>query len=164
MTTAESVKSKLQGLIDTANATTGNADADLTAAVNALVAGFGQGGGGGLPGNILEIKTGSWTQATNDSTGSFTIPHGCSKNPLFVIVDSDYATSGATINNSVQLLAAVSCIDGTTPAAVQYKNVGGAGMGHNITWDDTNLVFSHTTGGRWRQGNTYTWYAIVMKD
>lgn len=48
MVTAESVKAKLQGLIDTANATTGNADADLTAAVNALVAGFGQ--GGGLPG------------------------------------------------------------------------------------------------------------------
>ena len=43
MVTAESVKAKLQGLIATANATTGNADADLTAAVGALVAGFGQG-------------------------------------------------------------------------------------------------------------------------
>jgi hypothetical protein len=46
MVTADSVKAKLQGLIDTANAATGNADADLTAAVNALAAGFGQGGGG----------------------------------------------------------------------------------------------------------------------
>lgn len=45
MVTAESVKAKLQGLIATANAATGNADADLTAAVGALVAGFGQGGG-----------------------------------------------------------------------------------------------------------------------
>ena len=43
MVTAESVKVKLQGLIDTANAATGNADADLTAAVGALAAGFGQG-------------------------------------------------------------------------------------------------------------------------
>ena len=43
MVTADSVKAKLQGLIDTANAATGNADADLTAAVNALAAGFGQG-------------------------------------------------------------------------------------------------------------------------
>lgn len=43
MVTAQSVKAKLQGLIDTANAATGNADADLTAAVNALAAGFGQG-------------------------------------------------------------------------------------------------------------------------
>lgn len=46
MVTAKSVKEKLQGLIATANAATGNADADLTTAVNALVAGFGQGGGG----------------------------------------------------------------------------------------------------------------------
>lgn len=49
MVTAESVKAKLQGLIATANAATGNADADLTAAINALVAGFGQGGGGTTP-------------------------------------------------------------------------------------------------------------------
>lgn len=44
MATAESVRAKIQGLIGTANATTGNADSDLTTAVNALVAGFGQGG------------------------------------------------------------------------------------------------------------------------
>ena len=49
MTTAESVKAKLQGLIATANAATGNADADLATAVNSLVAGFGQGGGGTTP-------------------------------------------------------------------------------------------------------------------
>jgi hypothetical protein len=47
MATADSVKAKLQGLIDKSNATTGNTDADLTTAVDALVAGYGQGGGGG---------------------------------------------------------------------------------------------------------------------
>lgn len=46
MATAESVKAKLQGLIDSANAKTGNSDTDLTTAVNALVSGYGQGGGG----------------------------------------------------------------------------------------------------------------------
>lgn len=45
MVTAESVKSKLQGLIDQANAVTGGADADLTTALGRLIAGFGQGGG-----------------------------------------------------------------------------------------------------------------------
>lgn len=45
MVTADSVKTKLQGLIAKANETTGNSDTDLTAAVNALVAGFGQVGG-----------------------------------------------------------------------------------------------------------------------
>ena len=48
MATAESVKAKVQGLIDQSNATTGNSDTDLTSAVNSLIAGFGQGGGGGI--------------------------------------------------------------------------------------------------------------------
>lgn len=48
MATAESVKGKIQGLIDSANAKTGNADADLTAAVDALIAGFGQGSDGSM--------------------------------------------------------------------------------------------------------------------
>ena len=50
MATADSVKNKIQGLINTANATTGKADTDLTSAVGALIAGFGQGGGGGASG------------------------------------------------------------------------------------------------------------------
>jgi hypothetical protein len=50
MATADSVKAKLQGLIDKSNATTGNTDADLTTAVDALVAGYGKGGGGSLDG------------------------------------------------------------------------------------------------------------------
>ena len=43
MATADSVKNKIQGLIDSANASTGNADTDLTSAVNSLIEGFGQG-------------------------------------------------------------------------------------------------------------------------
>lgn len=54
MATAESVKSKLQGLISKANAKTGKNDADLTDAVNTLVSGYGQGGGGG---DIIEVDT-----------------------------------------------------------------------------------------------------------
>lgn len=45
MATAESVKTKIQGLIDSANAATGNTDADLTSAVGSLIAGYGSGGG-----------------------------------------------------------------------------------------------------------------------
>jgi hypothetical protein len=46
MATADSVKAKMQGLIDSANAKTGGNDTTLTGAVNALIAGYGQGGGG----------------------------------------------------------------------------------------------------------------------
>ena len=42
MANAESVKSKIQGLIDKANSVTGNADTDLPAAVDALIAGYGK--------------------------------------------------------------------------------------------------------------------------
>lgn len=48
MATADSVKSKLQSLIAKANAATGSTDADLTSAVSKLIAGYGNGNGGGL--------------------------------------------------------------------------------------------------------------------
>lgn len=46
MATAESVKAKIQGLIVKSNEATGQEDADLTAAVGSLIAGFGQGESG----------------------------------------------------------------------------------------------------------------------
>ena len=77
MATAEGVKAKLQGLIATANATTGNSDTDLTAAINALVAGFGQGGGGGgasVP-FVLDVTgytlSESWENNTTGNTLNF---------------------------------------------------------------------------------------------
>ena len=47
MSTAENVKAQLSVLLNQANSTTGKADANLTAAVASLAAGFGQGGSGG---------------------------------------------------------------------------------------------------------------------
>lgn len=44
MATADSVKVKIQGLIDSANAKTGGNDTTLTGAVSTLIAGFGSGG------------------------------------------------------------------------------------------------------------------------
>lgn len=46
MVTADSVKAKIQGLINSSNETTGENDTDLTSAVNRLKEGYGQGGGG----------------------------------------------------------------------------------------------------------------------
>lgn len=44
MTTFTDIKNQLQTLIEAANTATGNNDADLTTAVNALVGGYGSGG------------------------------------------------------------------------------------------------------------------------
>lgn len=67
MATADSVKAKLQGLIAKANAATGNTDADLTSAIDALVAGFGQ--GGGIPG--VTVLKGEYVAGAG---GSYAIP------------------------------------------------------------------------------------------
>lgn len=48
MITTDSVKAKIQGLIDSSNATTGQNDTDLTSAVGHLKEGYGQGGGDNL--------------------------------------------------------------------------------------------------------------------
>lgn len=71
MVTAESVKAKLQGLIATANATTGNADADLTAAINALVAGFGQGGGDSSADGVLDRSAVEYENNTLQLVGMY---------------------------------------------------------------------------------------------
>lgn len=55
MATAESVINKINGLIATANAKTGRSDVELTSAVNALVDGYGQGGGGII--DVTELPT-----------------------------------------------------------------------------------------------------------
>lgn len=66
MATAESVKAKLLGLLNQANAATGKTDADLTAAVASLVAGFGQGGGGSSGGAVL-LDSGTITTTNGTS-------------------------------------------------------------------------------------------------
>lgn len=77
MVTSDSVKAKLQGLISRANGVTGNADATLTQAVEALIAGFGQGGS--------TVQTGSFTPAENISSISLTVNGTCSNLALWRI-------------------------------------------------------------------------------
>lgn len=125
------------------------------------------GGGGGLPAGITEIQTGSWTQATNDSGGSFMIPHGCSKTPRYILVNSDYATSGATPSNSIHVTASVCSDNGGFADAGMFGSGYGQGANAgttNVRWDNTNIEFIHMNSRRWRQGNTYTWYAICVDN
>lgn len=88
MATAESVKSKIQGLIDTANAATGGVDADLTSAVNTLVAGFGS---GGASGGDFEVAEGTITPIT--ASQALRIPWGKETLPLFYLcIRQDFDT------------------------------------------------------------------------
>lgn len=56
MATVGSVKAKIHGLIDKINATTGEASTQLSPAVDALIAGYGSGGGGGFI-DVTELPT-----------------------------------------------------------------------------------------------------------
>ena len=81
MATADNVKSKIQGLINKSNETTGNADTDLTSAVNSLVGGYGKG------------------SSTPTQEKSVTVTqNGLSE----VIPDEGYALSKVTINTNVE--------------------------------------------------------------
>lgn len=79
MATAESVKTKLQGLLAQANAATGKADADLTVAVSSLIAGYGSGGGD-------QVEKGSFVA---DSTAYINIP--CSFEPDVIVITREQA-------------------------------------------------------------------------
>lgn len=72
MPTADSVKTKLQGLIDTANAKTGESDTTLTEAVQSLAEGYGSGSGG----NTTVASNFYMTEVTPEADlNSLTITH-----------------------------------------------------------------------------------------
>lgn len=74
MSTSETVKVQLSALLNQANNTTGKTDADLTAAIASLAAGFGQGGsGGGLAYDMGEFVLDSDSNATSPIYISATI-------------------------------------------------------------------------------------------
>lgn len=86
MATADSVKAKMQGLIDSANAKTGGNDSTLTAAVNALIAGFGSGGGG----TGLAYDMGEFVPEADTIAGPNTyISHNLGEKPGFILVWTD---------------------------------------------------------------------------
>lgn len=99
MATAESVKDKLSGLIQKANQTTGKNDADLTAAIGSLIAGFGQGDSGGLA-----YDMGEFVFDTDTLTSlQVTIPHNLGTAPEFICVWTDHwagLTSDSTVGYS----------------------------------------------------------------
>ena len=131
-----SIKSKIQALITAANATTGESDTTLTDAVQTLVDGYGQGGGGSLPTSISKIDGGSFTLASDTAGTGHWISHNLGVLPKCVIVwteDSDLRTSTATVAQRYLLCSTIALLDwvtGTTSNAVLpnhlFRNTTGA--------------------------------------
>lgn len=89
MSNAQSVKTQLQNLINSANATTGNTDVDLTSAIGSLIGGYGQGGSvEGLAYDMGEfvLDEDKVYLHTVDGNG---IPHSLGEVPNFILVWTD---------------------------------------------------------------------------
>lgn len=166
MPTAESVKAKLQGLIDQANETTGSGDADLTTAVGSLIAGFGQGGGSMESGEIV---------TTSKNFYSFTIPVSSKKTHVAIFPKLYGAmiadpTAGGYVARRICILLGV---DGEGMAEVSIRNNYNSDNGMNggdcyhyaaienaagkITFDDSAIDVT-ITYSPWAEGEYY-WFA-----
>lgn len=127
MATADSVKAKLQGLIDAANAKTGGSDADLSTAVDTLIAGFGAGGGGE---EYLAMLNGDNMPSEG---GTLAIPDGVTQIQQYFYdgVLSSIESLTVTIPDSVK-----------TIKKYAFRNVGNMYSGRNTTFKFNRTVES----------------------
>ena len=148
------VKNKIQGLIDSANETTGKEDATLTDAIMSLKDGFGGG---------VEYTTGTLTFGT-DYQGR-TIPHGLSKAPkLFYLYWENFDKS-----TSVRLTFAIYSPkhgsvwygDSVTPGVIHGGRPTIPGVHADpysaISADETNVNITATA--RQREAGNWIWEA-----
>ena len=161
MVTADSVKAKLEGLISKANGVTGRADDTVTQAVDALIAGFGQGGQG------LTVQTGSFIPAENLTGITLAVNGVCTNLVLWRVsqelpgdlrilqrfVGLDLTPAGGTA--CYHTLATNSA--GTTLNASVYGDAPGA------VFESGMITFSYTAasyGWGWMPaGDEYRWMA-----
>ena len=110
MATIESIKAKIQGLIEKANIVTSRADTQLTPAVDALIAGYGSGGGGfvdvtELP-NISEAEADvvyRLIQRVETETGIYVAVYDGEQTTVMSLADM-FAAEGAPINIKVHVV------------------------------------------------------------
>lgn len=107
MATLESVKTKMQGLIDTANGATANSDADLTSAINSLVAGFG-GGGGASYQKIYETD--------------FVMDSSITANGVICTIETGLSDTMVTVGNEL-VFAVITCTPSSTPTTKWVKKL-----------------------------------------
>lgn len=93
-----SIRSKIQALITAANNTTGESDATLTDAVQTLVDGYGQGGGGSLPSSISAIDGGEFTFASK-TVSTYNIAHSLGVVPKGFAIWTDGVDISTAENN-----------------------------------------------------------------
>ena len=145
MSTPNTVKAQIQSLIDSANMTTGNTDADLTTAVQALISGFGQAAGGSSLPDGFNVFTLTLTERYQTSAEGWelVIPHGLGVVPKSAIVMRMGVVSNASllrgwIGNDADTIGEnirFTNTNGMTPEGVSLRD----SAAKWIYADDTNL-------------------------
>jgi len=165
-----SILSKIQALITAANNTTGESDTTLTDAVQTLVDGYGQGGGGGsLPSVISKIDGGSFTFAADTAIQSNKINHSLGIKPKgYIIWSESVMTDDVAYANQTLMFS--------YGIGLPWKNAGTTNdVGYSYAmWRRTNGAVSENNSGNptisdtqiapngfyyWRGGVTYKWLA-----
>lgn len=142
MATADSVKTKLQGLITKANGTTGRSDSTVTAAVDALISGYGQ--GGSAPSGTINITTNGTHNVTNYATANVQVPIPATIAEVHTItIASDL---GAGTNTTKTILSGNSFVssnynkDGFSAMLYPVTQIASAtGVGHCIYHCNANI-------------------------
>ena len=173
MATAESVKNKIQGLIDSANATTGNSDADMTTAVASLIAGFGS--SGDSSGTAFYTGTHVWEERWTGGSGNTTLelPATVEHFVLYLAEAMDTTTGYAFLaslvaDKTIGYTASLGTNNaGTAANAGTYYAVGEPGSYYpGVTFGEKCITFTFPNSSYsekyWRvpqAGTTYAWVA-----
>ena len=162
MATADSVKTKLQNLLQSANTATGNADGNLTDAVASLIEGFGSG---------AAMYTGIYTMkewVVEDLP--FDTPGGVSNFALFMmeipVTGSGYALMTAIMGckSTKRVICTASNSTGSTVTASQHYLTGKPTISNypGISFEENRVTLlapsSPSTSSRWLQvDKPYIW-------
>lgn len=134
MSTAETVKAQLNALLNQANDTTGKTDANLTAAIASLAAGFGQGGsGGGSASGIYMAKV-----TPSEDLADMAIAHNLGTTDILLV-----ACWAETLGDIVPATnASLAKFWAKTDIATQR---GGGGFSTGYSWSTTNQYASSSS-------------------
>lgn len=98
---------KIQSLLTAANTKTGESDTTLTDAVQTLIDGYGQGGGGSLPSVISKIDGGSFTLSNDTQCNTYSITTTLNDPAKYFLIWTDDLDSFGAISNKGLILAMV---------------------------------------------------------